>query len=100
MKIEDEAQRKAGKDEIVKLLPSEKLCKTYPYLIFLSLDSAFKLVQILLQLTDNVCLSLHLVKLCLPLALQQGVLHLHLKKITEAVSETERGRKTFSTGRK
>lgn len=49
------------------------------YLVFLPLDGALQLVQLVLQLSDDVRLGLNLVKLCLPLALQQGTLHLCLE---------------------
>lgn len=49
------------------------------YLVFLSLDGALQLVQLVLQLSDDICFGLYLVELCLPLALQQGALHLSLE---------------------
>jgi len=50
------------------------------YLVFLPLDGALQLIQLVLQLSDNVLLGLNLDELCLPLALQQGTLHLCLKE--------------------
>lgn len=53
------------------------------YLVLLPLDGALQLVQLVLQLRDDVRLSLYLVQLRLPLALQQGALHLRLEEWTE-----------------
>lgn len=55
------------------------------YLVFLPLDGALQLVQLVLQLSDYVRFSLYLVQLCLPFALQQGTLHLRLEqRITQS----------------
>lgn len=51
-----------------------------PYLVFLPLDGALQLVQLVLQLSDDVRFGLYLVELRLPLALQQGTLHLCLEE--------------------
>lgn len=51
-----------------------------PYLVFLPLDGALQLVQLVLQLGDDVRLGPDLVELRLPLALQQGPLHLRLEE--------------------
>lgn len=58
------------------------------YLVFLPLDGALQLVQLVLQLRDDVRFSLYLVEFSLPLALQQGALHLCLEeRTTEVTSE-------------
>lgn len=53
-----------------------------PYLVLLPLDGALQVVQLVLQLPNEVCLSLHLLELRLLLALQQGTLHLCLEDRT------------------
>lgn len=50
------------------------------YLVFLSLNGALQLVQLVLQLTYDVCLCFDLVVFRLALTLQQGALHLCLEE--------------------
>lgn len=49
------------------------------YLVLFPLNSILQFVQLVLQLGDDMCFSLHLLQLGLPLALQQGTLHLCLE---------------------
>lgn len=61
------------------------------YLVFLPLDGVLQLVQLVLQLIDDVRFSLYLVELRLPLALQQGTLHLRLEEWAETKSVSVTG---------